>query len=88
VCTRPGSFDELIRVDEASASNKIVECLIGHTDTLALSSLTGCSFRNSSTVLSSYESEMKSAREEHKRDLTETLLPKRVVIQYDCHKMV
>ena len=43
-------------VDEASASNKI-----------ALSSLTGCSLRNSSTVLSSYESKMKSAREEQKR---------------------
>ena len=69
LCARPGSFDELISVDEASASNKIVRCLIGQKDTLALSSLIGCSSRNSSTVVSSYETKMKSAPKEQKPTL-------------------
>ena len=56
----------MIRVDEASASNKIVRCLISQKDTLALSSLIGCSSRNSSTVVSSYESKIRSSPEEQK----------------------
>jgi hypothetical protein len=76
----------------------VVKCLVGQSDTLSLSSLMGCSLRNSSTVVISYESNMKSTPEEQKRSppwalasnkgSTKTLYPERVVILYDCHKMV